>query len=61
MNCYAWNIPAGCYDAALDANGGRCPLPVWFWLAAAAAAAMAVLGGHKRNPARRVVRARRKR
>jgi hypothetical protein len=60
MNCYAWDIPMGCYNATLDANGGRCPLPWWFWLAAAAAT-VAVLGGRKRNPAKWVVRARRKR
>ena len=49
MNCYAWNIPVGCYAAALDANGGRCPVPLWFWLALAGAAGLAVAGGRKRG------------
>jgi hypothetical protein len=61
MNCYAWNIPVGCYNAALDADGGYCPLPWWFWLAAAGAVAMVALGGGKQKPAKRVAGVRRKR
>ena len=33
MNCYAWQIPEGCYAYALQNRG--CPSALWFWLAAA--------------------------
>jgi hypothetical protein len=46
MDCYAWNIPAGCYDAALDTSG-QCPLPWWFWLAVVGAVGLAASSGRK--------------
>jgi hypothetical protein len=58
MNCYAWNIPQGCYDAAMDANAG-CPTPTWFWIALAAAGGLLLMGGGKKRKVR-AARAKRK-
>jgi hypothetical protein len=58
MNCYAWNIPKGCYDAAMDAAG--CETPMWFWLALAAAGGLLLMGGGKKRKAARIARAKRK-
>ena len=58
MNCYAWNIPQGCYDAAIDANDKTCPTPTWFWIALAGAGLLLMGGGKKRKV--RTARAKRK-
>jgi hypothetical protein len=63
MNCYAWDIPNGCYAAAEDAasSGAGCPTPWWFWLTLAGAAALAMTGRGRQSRPAGVVRARRKR
>jgi hypothetical protein len=58
MNCYAWNIPEGCYESAMDANG--CETPMWFWIALAAAGGLLLLGSGKKRKAARIARAKRK-
>jgi hypothetical protein len=59
MNCYAWNIPEGCYASALDAGSG-CPSPTWFWIALAVASGLLILGSGTKRKAKRTVRAKRK-
>lgn len=56
MNCYAWQIPEGCYAAALG-QGEACPSANWFWIAAVVAAGLVLLSGGKKAPATRAARA----
>jgi hypothetical protein len=49
MDCYAWKIPEGCYETALEKNAAVCPSVSWWWIAAALAAGAILFGGGKRK------------
>jgi hypothetical protein len=58
-DCYAWDIPTGCYAAADAAS--PCLTPWWFWLAVAGAGVLAFSKPHKARNLRAVRGTRRRR
>lgn len=49
MDCYAWQIPEGCYASALAEAEAPCAFPAWWWLAAAVAAGALLFQGRKKT------------